>query len=124
MTHPLLSVTDLGVGFETQSGFLPVIESVGFEIFAGECVALVGESGCGKSVTAKAILDLLPSPPAKITHGEVLFDGEDLRTMGPRALREVRGRDVGFVFQNPMTALNPCYRVGEQIAERLVDERE
>jgi oligopeptide/dipeptide ABC transporter ATP-binding protein len=119
VTHPLLQITDLGVGFETQSGFLPVIEGVGFEVFSGESVALVGESGCGKSVTAKAILDLLPSPPAKITSGEVLFDGVDLRTMSPRALREVRGRDIGFVFQNPMTALNPCYRVGEQIAERL-----
>ena len=119
MTHPLLSVSGLSVGFHTSSGFLPVTDGVSFDIAAGESVALVGESGCGKSVTAKAILDLLPRPAARIISGEVRFDGVDLRAANARRLRSIRGRDVGFVFQNPMTVLNPCYRVGEQIAERL-----
>ena len=119
MNSPLLSVSELSVGFHTASGFLPVTDGVSFDIAAGESVALVGESGCGKSVTAKAILDLLPRPAARIIRGEVRFDGADLRAMDTARLRSVRGRDVGFVFQNPMTALNPCYRVGEQIAERL-----
>lgn len=126
MTSPapvLLDVRDLSVGFGPPevpaSAIVPVTSAVGFSVHAGEAVALVGESGCGKSVTAQSLLRLLPEPPARILSGAVLLDGVDLLGLSPAALRPVRGRKVGFVFQNPMSALNPVVRVGAQITERL-----
>ncbi len=116
---PRLVVEGLGVAFDTPRGRVQVVEGVDLSVGAGEAVALVGESGCGKSVTAKALLRLLPMPPAHITGGRALLSGEDLLTLPPDALRRARGRAVGFVFQDPMSALNPVYPVGEQIAERL-----
>lgn len=110
----------LSVGFTAHGRpALPVTDDVSFTVAAGEAVALVGESGCGKSVTAKALLRLLPSPPAQILAGQVHIDGQAVFDLAPRALRRLRGADVGVVFQDPMSALNPVLRVGEQIAERL-----
>jgi len=117
-TDPLLRVDGLSIGFETERGLVQVVDAVRFAVARGEAVALVGESGCGKSVTARSILGLLPSPPARVS-GEVHFDEHELIGASQRVLRQVRGSRVGFVFQDPMTALNPVYRVGEQIAERL-----
>jgi len=114
MTDPLLAVDQLHIAFDG----VEVVRDVAFTIEPGEAVALVGESGCGKSVTARSVLGLLPTPPARVT-GSVKFEGRELTTADNRTLRTVRGRRVGFVFQDPMTALNPVYRAGEQIAERL-----
>ncbi len=116
---PVLQVAGLGVSFETPEGPLRVVEDVGLHIHAGEAVALVGESGCGKSVTARALLRLLPSPPARVVGDVLRIGGQDVLKLDARALRRLRGREVGFVFQDPMSALNPVYPVGEQIAERL-----
>ncbi|MCB9527410.1 MAG: ABC transporter ATP-binding protein [Myxococcales bacterium] len=114
----MLDVEGLGIAFDGPHGAVPVVSDVALTVAAGEAVALVGESGCGKSVTARAILGLLPTPPARVT-GRVALDGVDLLAADERTLRRARGEKVGFVFQDPMTALNPVYRVGEQIAERL-----
>ncbi len=116
---PVLQVAGLGVSFETAEGPLPVVDEVALEVHAGEAVALVGESGCGKSVTARALLRLLPSPPARVVGDVLRIGGQDVLKLDARALRRLRGREVGFVFQDPMSALNPVYPVGEQIAERL-----
>ena len=116
--RPLLAVDGLHIAFDGPAGPVPVVSDVAFTVAAGEAVALVGESGCGKSVTARSILGLLPSPPARV-RGTVRLDGVDLLATDARTLRHARGERVGFVFQDPMTALNPVYRVGEQIAERL-----
>jgi oligopeptide/dipeptide ABC transporter ATP-binding protein len=112
---PLLAVEGLSVAIDG----VRITEDVSFTVGRGEAVALVGESGCGKSVTARAILRLLPTPPATIEAGHVRLGGRDLLPLGERDLRAVRGREVGFVFQQPMSALNPVLTVGEQIAERL-----
>lgn len=117
MTDALLAVDGLSVGFGRRGRTVEVVTDLSFSLAAGEAVALVGESGCGKSVTARALLGLLPDS-ARL-QGRVVFEGIDLLQTSSAVLREVRGRRVGFVFQDPMTALNPVYTVGEQIAERL-----
>ncbi len=116
---PLLSIRDLSVSFATDGGVLRAVDRVSFDVPAGGTVALVGESGCGKSVTAQAILRLLPAPPARVDGGAILFEGRDLLTLPERAMREVRGGRVGMVFQEPMTSLNPVYTVGFQIMEAI-----
>ncbi|MFC0284121.1 ABC transporter ATP-binding protein [Camelimonas abortus] len=113
---PVLEVRDLGVSFITSSGVLPVTRNVSFTIRAGERVGLVGESGCGKSVTGLAIMRLLPPQTARVT-GEARLAGENLMTLSQRRMRAIRGRDVAMIFQEPMTALDPVFTVGEQIAE-------
>ena len=115
----VLRVEGLTVGFEGSSGVVPVIDRVGFTVARGEAVALVGESGCGKSVTARSVLDLLPSPPARRLAGSIFLNDVDLSTLDARGLQRVRGEDVGFIFQNPMSALNPVLTIGAQIVERL-----
>jgi oligopeptide/dipeptide ABC transporter ATP-binding protein len=118
-TEPLLAIRDLSVSFATDGGVLRAVDGVSFEIGAGRTVALVGESGCGKSVTAHAILRLVPAPAGRIDAGKVLFEGRDLLTLPERDLREVRGARIGMIFQEPMTSLNPVYTVGTQIAEAV-----
>ena len=113
----LLSVRDLSISFVTESGVLRAVSGVSFDVPAGRTVALVGESGCGKSATAQAVLRLLPEPPARVDAGEILFEGRDLLKVPERAMREVRGGRVGMVFQEPMTSLNPVYTVGFQLME-------
>ena len=119
MTKPLLSVCDLTVEFTIRGGVVPVIDDLSFELAAGETLSLVGESGCGKSMTALAIMGLIPSPPGTISAGSIILQGEDLVQVTDARLREIRGNEVSMVFQEPMTSLNPVYTVGEQIAETL-----
>ncbi len=115
----LLAVRDLCVNFRHDRQDIPVVENVSFDIRRGEILGLVGESGCGKSVTAMSLLRLLASPPAQIAAGEVAFDGIDLLGISERRLRELRGDRIGVIFQEPMTSLNPLYTVGYQLVETL-----
>jgi peptide/nickel transport system ATP-binding protein len=118
----LLRVRDLRVGFVREDGRTApgmAVDGVSFSLARGKTLCLVGESGCGKSVAALSLLRLLPSPPAGIAGGSVLFDGRELTTMPERELRAIRGARVGMVFQDPMTSLNPVMRVGEQMTEGL-----
>ena len=113
-----LSLRGLRARFQTPEGSLTAVDGVDLEVPAGKIVGLVGESGCGKSVTALSILGLLP-PPGEITGGGVYFQGQDLRTLSPEALRRLRGDRISMIFQDPMSALNPVLPVGEQAAEGL-----
>ncbi|MEQ8281085.1 MAG: ABC transporter ATP-binding protein [Deltaproteobacteria bacterium] len=114
----LLEVRDLVVGFETRRGRLTAVDGVSFAVDRSETVGLVGESGCGKSVTAKSLLRLLPEPPAHVA-GQVLLDGDDVLKMAPPALRQVRGGRIAMIFQEPMSALNPVLSIGYQIMEAI-----
>jgi len=115
---PLLSVSHLTTVFDTPDGSVRAVDDVSFEIRAGETVGLVGESGSGKSVTALSIMRLV-QPPGRIAAGSLSFKGRDLLTLDERTMRTVRGADITLIFQEPMTALNPVFRVGDQIAETL-----
>ena len=115
----LLTVEDLRVEFKTRRGTALVLAGVDFEIRAGETLCVVGESGCGKSMTALALLRLIPSPPGRISSGKVLFQGEDLLQASEERMRAVRGNRISMIFQEPMTSLNPVFTVGEQIGESL-----
>ena len=118
-TLPVLDVKDLKTVFKTRSGEVHAVNSVSFHVKPGELLGVVGESGSGKSVTMMSLIGLLPSPPAMIKAGEVLFDGKDLLKVDQKTLRSVRGSRIGFVFQDPMTSLNPVFNVGFQIMEPL-----
>jgi peptide/nickel transport system ATP-binding protein len=115
----LLSVRDLSVTFDTEGGTLAALDHVSFDLAKGRSLALVGESGCGKSVTAQAILRLVASPPGRIASGEIFLEGQDLLKLPERAMRAVRGGRIGMVFQDPMTALNPVYTVAFQLIEAI-----
>ena len=117
MDEPLLKVEGLRAGFATAAGFLRAVDGVSFEIHRGEVLGLVGESGCGKTVTALSLLRLLPRPPAVIEGGRALFHGRDLLAMPIEELRKIRGGKIGMIFQEPMTALSPLHRIGDQLAE-------
>jgi peptide/nickel transport system ATP-binding protein len=119
MSDPLLQVENLSVEFQTRTGVARVLESVSFSLGRGETLGLVGESGCGKSMTALAIMRLIPNPPGRITAGRVGFEGRDLLALDDAAMRAVRGNRVSMIFQEPMTSLNPVFTVGEQIAEAV-----
>ena len=123
MAEALLRVEGLTVGFNTEQGAVRVVEDVSFALAAGKTLGLVGESGCGKSVTAQTIMRLLPSPPSRIEQGRILFDGEDLASLPLKRMQKIRGDRIGMVFQEPMTSLNPTLRIGEQIAEPLLLHR-
>jgi oligopeptide/dipeptide ABC transporter ATP-binding protein len=116
---PLLQIEDLSVGFHTERGVARVVDGLSFTVDAGRIVGLVGESGCGKSVTARAVMRLLPSPPAVIEGTRIALDGENLLALDERAMRDVRGNRIGMIFQEPMTSLNPTFPVGFQIGETL-----
>jgi len=120
MQQPLLEVSGLNVGFETNRGLLRPVRDVSFSIYPGQTVALVGESGCGKSVTSLSILRLIPEPPGKVLGGSILFEERDLLQLPERDMRSVRGKDIAMIFQEPMTSLNPVYTIGDQIAEAVV----
>jgi len=115
VTQPLLEVQDLHTVFATRDGTVKAVDGVSFELLAGETLGVVGESGCGKSVTALSIMRL--QRPGRIVSGKVLLKGEDLTRMSEYEMREVRGREIAMIFQDPMTSLNPVYRVGWQVAE-------
>lgn len=117
--NPLLEVRDLTVSFDTYAGQVRAVDNVNFRVLPGEAVGIVGESGCGKSVTAHAIMGLVPSPPGRIVQGQILFQGQDLRQKGEQEMQAIRGNEISMIFQDPMTALNPVLTVGLQIAETL-----
>lgn len=115
----LLSVRNLRIELKTRAGVAPVIDDLSFDLEAGESISFVGESGCGKSMTALGLMGLLPQGIGRIAGGTITFDGEDLTTASDARLRDIRGNEMSMIFQEPMTSLNPVYTVGEQIAEVL-----
>src|SRR6202040_4261836 len=114
---PLLDVEDLRTWFFTRDGVVRAVDGVSFSVLPGETLAIVGESGCGKSVTALSVLRLIASPPGRIVSGAVRFDGRDLLALSEAEMRRVRGNDISMIFQEPMTSLNPVMTIGRQIAE-------
>lgn len=116
---PLLRVEDLRVEFSTRRGKALVLNGVDFELYPGETLCVVGESGCGKSMTALALLRLIPSPPGRISGGRILFHDDDLAKASDAHMREIRGNRISMIFQEPMTSLNPVFTVGDQIGESL-----
>ena len=121
--EPLLAVEDLRVYFDTDVGVVHAVDGVSYEIAKGETLAIVGESGCGKSVGAMSILGLVPQPPARVASGRISFEGEDLLRADEARMRQLRGDDIAMIFQEPMSSLNPVYRVGDQIGESLILHR-
>ena len=119
MQKPQLEVSNLSVAFDTERGQIRPVRDVSFSIYPGQTLALVGESGCGKSVTSLSILRLIPEPPGKILGGQILFEGRDLLQLPEHEMRRVRGKDIAMIFQEPMTSLNPVYTIGDQIAEAV-----
>ena len=117
MSEPLLAVKNLSVAFQHEGNFINVVEGVSFDLQRGQCLGIVGESGCGKSVTSLSLMQLIPHPVGKISGGEILFKGKNLGNMGVEELRQCRGREIVMIFQEPMTALNPVYTVGTQMLE-------
>ena len=115
----LLEVDDLRTHFFTREGTVRAVDGVSFSVEKGKTLGIVGESGCGKSVTALSIMGLIPKPPAKIVSGSVLYDGRDLTTLSERQLEDVRGREIAMIFQDPMTSLNPTLTIGTQITETI-----
>ncbi len=115
----LLEVTDLAVHLFTNRGVVRAVDGVSFSLDAGRSLGIVGESGCGKTMTALSLMRLIPEPPARIVSGSIRFDGEDVVTMSSPRLRALRGNQIGMIYQDPMTSLNPVFTVGEQIAEAV-----
>jgi oligopeptide/dipeptide ABC transporter ATP-binding protein len=120
---PLLDISDLHTEFRTGAGIVRAVDGVSYTVDAGETVAVVGESGSGKSVTALSVMRLIPDPPGRITAGTVTFAGRDLLTLPEPDMRRIRGGEIGMVFQEPMTSLNPVLTVGRQITETLEQHR-
>jgi peptide/nickel transport system ATP-binding protein len=123
MSTPLLEVRDLQTHFFTRAGLAKAVDGVSFDIAAGETLALVGESGCGKSVTAFSILRLIADPPGRIVGGSIRFEGRDLLALSGAQMRAVRGNRIAMIFQEPMTALNPVFTIGDQIVEAVLQHR-
>src|SRR5438270_5434412 len=119
MPQALLDIHNLDIAFETNRGLIQPVRDVSLTIYPGQTVALVGESGCGKSVTSLSILRLIPSPPGEVLSGRIMLDGRDLLSLSEREMRSVRGKDVAMIFQEPMTSLNPVYTNGDQIVEAV-----
>ncbi|WP_243546495.1 ABC transporter ATP-binding protein [Pseudodesulfovibrio tunisiensis] len=119
MTTPILDIQGLTTCFSSPQGIAKAVDTVSIGFTQGETLALVGESGCGKTVLALSILGLVPDPPGRITEGSVLYKGRDLLDMREPELRTIRGNDISMIFQEPMTALNPVFRINDQIAEPL-----
>ncbi len=117
--EPILEITDLRTWFFTRDGVVRAVDGISFHVLPGETLAVVGESGCGKSVTALSVLRLIPSPPGRIVSGAIRFAGRDLLALTEGEMRQVRGNDISMIFQEPMTSLNPVLTIGHQIAETL-----
>jgi peptide/nickel transport system ATP-binding protein len=120
----LLEVRNLGTYFETDGGEFRAVDGVSFALEPGRTLGIVGESGCGKSVTALSIMGLIPRPPGRIASGEILFEGTDLLKLKPAEMRERRGNQISMIFQEPMTSLNPAFTVGDQIVEVILRHRD
>lgn len=118
--EPILQVKDLHVSFHVKGGEVQAVRGMNFDIGEGETVAIVGESGSGKSVTAQTIMRLIPSPPSRIKQGEIIFKGENLLKKSNKQMEAIRGKDIGMIFQDPMSSLNPTIRVGKQITEVMI----
>ena len=117
MTTPLLDIRGLRTHFFTEAGVAKAVDGVDLSVYPGEVLGLVGESGSGKSVTALSVLRLIPDPPGKIVSGDIMFKGRDLLKLDYDAIRDVRGKDIGMIFQEPMTSLNPVFTIGFQLME-------
>ena len=117
--NPLVEVKKLKTYFYTEEGVVKAVDGVDFEIYPGETLGVVGESGCGKSVTSLSIMRLVESPPGRIEAGEIDFNGQDLTKLSEKEMRKIRGNDISMIFQEPMTSLNPVYTVGDQIMEAI-----
>ena len=115
----LLKIEGLSTHFHTEGGLVKAVQDVNLDIEKGKTFALVGESGCGKSVTALSVMGLIPDPPGKIVAGKILFDGKDLLELKEKEMRTVRGNKIAMIFQEPMTSLNPVYTIGDQIVEAI-----
>ena len=120
MAERLLEVKDLKTYFYTAEGLVPAVDGVTFHVDKGETLGIVGESGCGKSVTSLSVMRLIPSPPGKIAGGEILFEGESILQKSDAEMRKIRGNSISMIFQEPMTSLNPVYTIGDQIAEAII----
>ncbi len=120
MAKRLLEVRDLYVSFDTYGGEVKAVRGVSFDVHKGECVAIVGESGSGKSVTAQSLMRLIPMPPGRIVSGSIHFDGKEITRLSEREMQRVRGWEMGMIFQDPMTSLNPTMTIDRQIAEGLI----
>ena len=116
----LLEVKNLGITFFTDRGALPAVQEVNFKVHQGETLGVVGESGCGKSMTALSLMQLIPSPPGKITSGEIIYKGENLLGKSKSQIHDIRGKEISMIFQEPMTSLNPVVTVGKQIMEAIL----
>jgi oligopeptide/dipeptide ABC transporter ATP-binding protein len=119
MEQPLIDIRDLHTQFFTDDGLARAVDGVSYSLQRGETVGVVGESGCGKSVTALSVLRLIPNPPGRIVGGEILFEGNNLLDLSPAEMRRIRGNDISMIFQEPMTSLNPVFTIGNQIAEAV-----
>lgn len=115
----VLEVNQLRTSFFTDDGIIPAVDNVSFHIDQGEILGVVGESGCGKSVTSLSIMGLIPNPPGKIVSGEILLNGTDLTKLSEKRMRQIRGNEVAMIFQEPMTSLNPLYTIGNQLIEAI-----
>ena len=123
MTDSILEVTDLSVEFATYGGRVKAVRGVSFDVKAGETLAIVGESGCGKSVTVQSLMGIIPMPPGEITGGVAKLNGKDILGLTSKEANEFRGVKIGMIFQDPMTSLNPTMTIGDQIAETLMVHR-
>jgi peptide/nickel transport system ATP-binding protein/oligopeptide transport system ATP-binding protein len=121
---PLLEVEGLRTWFETDRGRFKAVDGISFTVARGRTVGLVGESGCGKSVTSLSLMGLVPSPPGKVSADAIRFEGQDLLGLSPQAHRMMRGNRMSMVFQEPMTSLNPVHTIGRQIVEAIRAHRE
>ncbi len=122
--NPQLEVENLGTWFYTRNGIVKAVDGVDFHVEAGETLAIVGESGCGKSMTALSLMRLIPTPPGRIVSGAIRLAGRDLLKLGEEEMRKVRGNEISMIFQEPMTSLNPVMTIGKQIAEALILHRD
>ena len=117
--QPLLEVKNLKTQFFTQDGVVKAVNGISFQLLPGETLGIVGESGCGKSITAMSVMRLIPTPPGKIVDGQVVFQGKDILKMSDEQVRDIRGNDIAMIFQDPMTSLNPVLSINRQISETL-----
>ncbi|HYF84551.1 MAG TPA: ABC transporter ATP-binding protein [Clostridia bacterium] len=119
----LLELKDLEVSFDTYAGEVKAVRGVSFHLDKGEAIAIVGESGCGKSVTAQSIMRLIPSPPGRVKNGSIMFNDKEILKLSEREMQVIRGSEIGMIFQDPMTSLNPTMSIGKQIMEGLIKHR-
>ncbi len=119
MTAPILKIKNLTTSFATPNGVINAVDNASLDLGQGETLAVVGESGCGKTVLSLSVMGLIPDPPGRITHGEVIYKGHDLVKLDENEMQKIRGNHLSMIFQEPMTSLNPVFKIGDQIGETL-----